>query len=1011
MKQIISIKLLVILAIIVNIQLFAQEEEFATVSVKGKVLGENAEPLSNIELKAFMSNDIALTNAQGEFEIDVVENRTDRITIDEPGYLLKVVAVMNGNLTEENLVLEKQLVFDPANDVELPFRSLKTTRTVSSVYTVTADKLGSFPSGSFLDALSGLVPGMVVVQNTSTPGSESSSVQIQGQSATIYVDGVIRDPSDLIAEEVDKVEILKDQASRAPLGIYGSGPAIWISTRQGDSFNREMGFSAEYGMNMATAIPEYTDAWEYATLYNQAMVNDGFEPYYSDDALNAYKNNADPVNYPNINYLDRYVRPSSPFLKANIHFAGGDEKVNYFSMISYMGSEGLEAVGEKYSSDRLKLRGNVNIKLNELIRMNVNISGMYKGSRNPHENIFILNSVIPANAHPISFNDSLIVSNDYPINIENELVYGGFRESTTLSTQNNATLYFDLSDFVEGLSARASAAFDVTSFITTGKYESAPLYRLVESSTGADSIELVSAEVKVQNKSVLSNNILRKTVASLSLNYDRTFGKHAVASNLSYYQGAFEQNAYTGYQPEKMQDFTLSATYTYDDKYTVQIDQVLSGSMRMPKGKRFSYYPTIGAGWTISNEDFLKESNAIDFLKLNASFGIMGVNDFTYLTGDFLLSDYDTYYLYETLWEQRGSWLSGIAGKFGTPINGYIIKQVASDQYTVPKKRYINVGIQGAMFDNSLTVDLNYYNMSNYDMISQMKSYTPSLFGGGGFLPATNFGEINYWGFDGAVQYTKTVGDFTVSAGANALYHRGKIIEWDEPLNLDDYRKNAGKETDEYVMYNALGLFQNQDEIDASEVYQTFGSVVPGDIKYEDYTGDGIVDEKDMYRTGAHAPRIYYGVNISLSYKGFKIKAVGQGRTDGEMMLAYNSYFNNTGNNQNFSKAVLDSWTESNTDARFPRLTTTSINNMQTSSFWLTDASYFRLKNVEVSYTLPKNISRKMLMGNCTVFLRGSNLFETSELSEFGIDPENNYAGMYTYPIYETYTVGVTCMF
>jgi len=832
--------------------------------------------------------------------------------------------------------------------------------------------------------------------------------------ATIYVDGVIRDPSDLIASEVEKVEVLKDLSARASLGIYGSGPVIWITTRKGESYNREIGFSAEYGMNMATAIPEYVDAFDYANLYNEALVNDGMEPYYTQEALDAYKNNSNPVRYPNIDYRGRYVRPSSPFKKAHISFAGGDDKVNFFSMISYLGTEGLEAIGEKKTSDRLKLRGNVNIKLNDIISMNVNISGMYKGGRSPHQNIFSLISEIPANAHPIDFNDSLIISNDYPINIENEMVYRGFEEQSLLSTQNNATLFFDLSDFIEGLSARASAAFDVTSNIVNGKYESAPLYRLVQSVSGADSIELVSAQVRSQDMSVLSNNILRKTVLTASANYNRTFGKHAVVANLSYYQGQFETNAYTDYQPEKMQDLALNAAYTFDGKYTVQIDQVLSGSMRMPKGKRFSLYPSIGLGWMISNEAFLKDSKAVDFLKLNASFGIMGVNAFN-------LGNYNTYYLYETLWEQSGSWLSGITGKFATPLNGYIIKQAASDNYTVPKVRNLDLALQGSLFKRQLVFDLGYYNTSQYDLISQKQNYVPSLFGGGGFLPATNYGEINFWGFDGAVQWTKELGDVCISAGANALYSRGKYIVVDEPMNLDEYRKYAGKEYDEYVLYHAEGLFQSQDEIDNHPVYQTFGTVQPGDIRYEDYTGDGIVDEKDQYRTGAHAPRFYYGINASVAWKGWKIKVVGQGRADGEQMISsnsyiirdgivslMNSYFSGTGSNQNFSVPMLQRWPESND---FPRVTTTSVNNMQRSSFWLSDASYFRLKNVEVSYTLPKKLSRKFLMGKCTLFVRGSNLFESSALSKYGVDPENIWAGTLSYPIYQTYTVGISCLF
>jgi TonB-linked SusC/RagA family outer membrane protein len=869
-----------------------------------------------------------------------------------------------------------------------------------------------------LESLSGLLPGLVITSQTSQPGSEdyAANATIRGEQAVVYVDGVIRDPSDLSPSEVEKVQVIKDLSGRAALGIYGSQPVLWITTKAGKSYNREMKLNAEYGASSATAIPEYVNAYDYATMYNEALVNDGLAPYYSNEAIQAYKDNSDPTNYPNINYLDKYVRPSAPFRRANINFSGGDNKVNYFSMISYAGSEGLEAVGEKYKSDRFKVRGNVNIKLTDVIDMNVNISGTYKTGRNPHNNIFSSIANLPSNAHPTLYNDQLIISNDYPVNLDNELIYSGFEQSSTLSTENNASLKFDLSEYVNGLSATAAVSFDASSRIVNGKFQNANLYRLTQAG-GITSTELVTAEKVQADLSLVSSYIRRKTVEQVSVNYDRTFDKHTIAANAAFYQGMFEENYYSGYQPEKIQDFSLRANYTYDEKYVVQMDQVLSGSMRMPKGSRFELYPTIGLGWVASKESFLKDNASINFLKVNASLGIIGVNSFN-------LAGYNSYYLYQTLWQTSGSWVSGTNDKKANPLPGYIIKQAGSESYSVPKNCNFNLGLESSLFNNSLAVNLNYYLVDHYNLISQKQYYTPSIFGGGGFLPATNFGEYMQYGFDGMVQYTKSINDFTLSAGINANYMRGKYITVDEPMLEAEYRKYAGKQIDEYMMYAAEGLYQSQAEIDARNVTHTFGEVKPGDIKYTDYNNDGKIDEKDQYRSGAHGQRLFFGANLSVAYKGFKLKVVGQGVTDGSQMIASNSYtivngvaslsnsyFSSTTNKQNFSTAMLDRWSASNTDGTSPRLTTTSTNNMQRSTYWLVDGTYFRLKNVELSYTLPKAASKKLLMGNCTVFARGSNLLEFSNLSKYGVDPENMWAGNSMYPIYSTYTFGITCLF
>ena len=1021
MKKTTIIKLFMIITLLnflVNIDLSAAQDELSTVTIEGKILNQNNLPVSGIIVKAFQSKDMAVTNDSGEFSIKVASAITDQLTISDDSYKSKVIAVVNGRQPEEPIILESINLFDEDESYEVPYRTMKSKNSVLGIDYVTGNQLESYPSNSFYESLAGLLPGVTITTETSEPGSEEALVQIRGEQATVYIDGVIRDAEDLLPAEIERVEVIKDLAGRSMLGISGAAPILWITTKKGESYKQEVRFSVESGISMATAIPEYVDAYNYAILYNEALTNDGYNPYYTDAEIQAYKNNTDPVHYPNIDYINDYFKSSTSYRRAHVSFAGGDDKVNYYSMIGYNGSDGLEAVGESKKYNSIKLRGNVNIKLNDYLKMSVNLTGSYSATRSPYSDIFYLIANTPSNAHPIYYDSMLIISNEYPSNVENSLKYGGFRENAYLSSENDASLFADLSGITQGLKAQLNVSFDGYSNVSDYEYETAALYRIINSSTGADSLQLMIPESIADRKPLGStSSIMKKTVFRGNLSYDRTFDKHLVFADLAYYQGIFDQNnSYAGYQPEKMQDISLRAGYTYNEKYAVQLEQVVSGSMRLPKGSRFSYYPTVALGWVISNEDFMKNIDAINYLKLNASYGIIGQNSFT-------LVGYNAYYLYQTLWERNTdeTWTSGVVGKNGETSIVYQIIQAGSDNYVLPKKRYINVGVQSSLFDNSLAVEINYYRRNNYDLITQKANLIPSLYGVS-FLPASNYGNILYYGFDGAVQYSKTIGDLTLSAGINALYQRGKVIEIDEIEALPDYRKSAGKNIDEFFVYHAEGLYQSQAEIDERNVKQPFGDVKPGDIIYTDYNNDGYVDEKDIYRSGAHTPRLYFGVNVSLAYKGLKLKLVGQGRTNGDIMMAGNSYvisedgvtslantyFSSTGTQQNFSTAMLNRWPVSND---FPRVTTSSVNNMQQSTFWLRDGTYFRLKNIELSYAIPTKTTEKWNMSNLTVFVRGSNVMEFSGLSKYGLDPEDMWAGNLFYPIYRTFTLGVTCKF
>jgi len=993
-----------ILGLLFGGDVWGQAREIPKTVVKGTVVSSQDQPLHGIVVKSFNTNQSVVTDAQGNFEIGVTAGETDRLTVSLNGYKVKVVEVTPGTTTVEPIVVDDYRFVSETNVDALPYRELGSNRIVSAVTTITGDELMSYPSASLLEALSGRLPGLTIEPKSTTPGYESFEAYIRGTGATIYVDGIIRDVSGLSASEVQEVQVIRDLSGRAMLGLSGSGPVIWITTRKGSSFNREMKVSAEYGVSIPATMPKYLDSYNYANLLNEALENDGFDTWYTPADLAAYQNHSNLLTHPDVDYYGEYVAKSAPFRRASVSFEGGDKRVTYFSMFDYVGGAGLENVGEKVKNNRYKLRGNVAIKLNDFMNLSINIAASLNKQRFPNVssgagvyNMFDILSVYPSNAHPIYADTLLVRSDNFPVNLTNELAYSGFGDGMILNAQNNARLEVDLGSIIKGLKAFGNASFDVSNTIINSKGGTAALYRL----QGMTPVRVVDAVV-VPTMSLGNYDVLKRTAGYAGLNYEREFGRSSLAADAVFYAALEEFTSDDDwYQPSKVEDLSMRLNYGFDNRYVAQLDLVYSGSNRMPAGKRFSLYPTAGIAWIASNEEFLSASTTVDYLKVYGSAGIMGVNDY-YLQG------YNPFYLHETLWTQTDGWNSGVASNAGEWVNIYKLVQTGSEDFVLPKRRFINTGVQAQLFGKALDVEVNYFNERNYDKISNKGASTPSIIGSPQFLPATNYGEDMRWGIDGLVQWNKRIGDFSYGIGGNVLYIRGKYLVVDEPAALPEYQKATGTDMDAFWLYKAEGLFQTAGEITSRGITQSWGALQPGDIRYTDINDDNVVDELDVSVTDYHSPRVFYGLNLSVGYKGFGIYALGQGEADGSVMLYNNRYFMVNGTGQNYSELMLDRFPVTND---YPRLTTVSLNNYQYSTFWVAKAAYFRLKNIEVSYTFPVSASRRLAMNNLRIFARGTNLAAISSLKKYSVDPENINAGITGYPLFRTITAGVSCKF
>jgi len=984
---------------------YAQTDtEYRTVS--GQIVDKDNEPVAKAKVITVLAKNVVETGENGEFTVEISGEEADFLRVVKKGYESQSMFV-SADL-EAPIVLQEAPYLYGTNDLKIPYLDLKSSKNVSAINTITGEELRTFPSIQFLEALEGRLPGLTMSQNDYTPGAEWVTGLVRGEPAIYYIDGIQRNPRDLTVYEIDKVEVIKDFSGRATLGISGASPIVWITTIKGQENKNEINITAETGYSEAANLPNYLDSYNYATLYNEALANDGLDPLYSQEALDAYQTGNNTLRYPNVDYYDRYVKDFSRFTRANVDFQGGSDKVTYFSNLNYVGSGGYEEVGQETTYDRYKIRGNVDIKLTDFMRMNINLSGTYGRAEFPNQgdgaaryNMFSILSSYPSNATPIWYEDQLIVSDNYPVNLTNELVYGGYAESTELNTQNLVSLLIDLESVAKGLEFYASAALDANNVLVNNLGGTAALYRRV---TGTDNeLERVVEQEVQSNMYNGDDSYDRRISAMANLSYKFVKEEHDLDLDLSYYQSMQENRVVIrNYQPDRIQDLGFRANYLYDGKYALQFDASYTGNMRLPDGERFNFYPTVGAAWNVSEESFLKNSNVVDYLKLYSSYGIMGVNNFNFG------GTYNPYYLYETLWQNVGTWTSGIEGQRSGADNIYEVLQYGSTGFSLPERQYFNIGFKSEFFDRKIALEANYFDQKDVDILSPMSNFTPSIYGTGGFLPIQNFEEFRRYGVDGMVQYNDEFGDFKVSLGVNAMYLRSENLVVDEPAALAEYRQRAGNGDDVLFGYNALGLYQSQSEIDSRGVTQSWGTLAPGDIMYEDYNNDGVITEQDIHAIG-HAPRIAYGINISLAYKGFDLFVSANGRANGEVMLN-GTYFQNNTTNNNYSEAMLDRWPVSN---NMPRLTTVSQNNYQTSSFWLEDGAYLNLRNVQLGYTFPNSISRKLNMQELKLFLRGRNLASFSKIhSEYGLNPEYlSLLGINAYPISRTLTFGLSTKF
>lgn len=1004
----IYIILMLLLPFFSESNIYAQKRSKQYSEIKAKVVDKEGNPIQSVRITVDEGIFESSTDKQGKFSLKVTDNST--LVFDVPGFEPQYLGV---SVIKQNpvVVMEKSIPYGGVKDeVELPFRKTIAREIVGATSTIDEDAISSSNQMNVLNILSGKAPGLNVSQVPTEPGRSATVLNIRGlsRSATdnaplIIIDGIERPLEDLTPEEIESITVLKDATSKILYGPKAVNGVLLVKTKRGIKYKRDRQFNIEFGAQTPVRMPEYLNSADYATMYNQARINDGLSPYYTQTDIDGYRMGTNPVLYPDVDFHKLCLNDHMSYRKAIAQFRGGNESAQYYVNATYAGYGGYEAVGKNNTSNKFNLRVNLDYKVNDWLKAFVDIAGQmefYTTNYMSADKLFSRLSSHRPNAYPIKFSDpgnpgteiygamenaNLSSSRE---NIYAEMALGGFKENTVRKGQTNIGFDLSLDRYVKGLSAKAYVTFDVYNYLVVGKNENFSSYRPIFNENSLIGKELLTVEKKVSDKSRIADQMYRNYGYFGQLSYDRTFqAKHQLKSDLVIFQSRRENLGSS--QDDVNRTFALRTNYVYNKKWIAELDMAVMGSSRFTKGNRYGYFPTVGVAWIASEEKFLKDKEWLDFLKIKASTGLLGTDN------------YFDFFLFESRWNTSQS--THFGPKLEEDVNTSTLVHVGNPDLTWEKSFEINIGAE-ASFLNCLTADFNYFNNYRYDILTPTTSFSSI---NGGELMYRNYGSVRNQGVELALEYSGNIGKLHYSIGGNTIWSKAVYEKTDDMEGLSSNRKKEGKPVDTRFGLIAEGLFKSGDEIAAHPV-QDFGPVQIGDVKYANINNDHHINENDMLPIGNEYPRFQFGLNINLAYKGFELSLSGSG------MAQYDIYLNNSyywmREDQKYSTFVKNYFNPSTGEGKFPRLTTQqNQNNYRSSSLWMRSGNFFKLRDAMLSYSLPQNITNKMTLKQVKLFVRGSNLFTISSIKD--LDPEYIDAGVTGYPFFRSFTGGINVVF
>ena len=872
-------------------------------------------------------------------------------------------------------------------------------QSTSAVSVITSESTNKRSAKNIGNSILGQGSGLISLQNSGNYAGINPTFYIRGMQSLdgntplFVVDGIERDIQYISAEEVESVSVLKDAAATALYGYKGANGVVLITTKRGKFNSKEIKVNLDHAINFMAHKPKFVDAQTYAKAMNEAYANDGFEnPRYTQEEVDAFGSGKYPYLYPNVNWVDETFRNHSVTNMLNASFTGGGEKFKYYALLDLQYDNGFVKnpdTHEGYSTNNKYVKGNLRMNMDMILSKNttmkVNLLGVLAESNAPGNSANLWDMVysLPSAAFAVKGEDGKWGGNSTWAGTVNPVAQSqdaGYSRNHNRGIYTDLTIRQELPAVLKGLAVQGRIAYDHFSNI----YENYSKTYVYGSPTVADWLNgepqlgkaFTGGSESDLGASISTNSFSRRFHIDASADYQNTFGAHSIYSQLKYdyeFSDEFAINS-TLYR----QNISWYTHYGLLDRYFLDLVLVESGSNRLAPGSKWALSPTVSAAWVLSKENFMKNLNWVDFLKLRASYGIIQT--------DILPESGWMYYMQQ--YQTTGGtypFNSGFQSDFGRTY----LDAIATSGLTREKAAKFNAGVDATLFGGlDFSFDGFYQRRSNI-WVSTAGKYSSEL---GVDAPYEGDGIVDSWGWEASLDYNKQIGDVKFNIGANIDYYRSQIKEQDEAPKLYPNLVTTGHRVSQLFGYKAIGFFKDQADIDASKPQLLGSTPRPGDIKYEDVNGDGQIDTNDKTAIGYStvAPEIYYNIHLGVEWKGLGIDAMFQGTGRYTGVLSTKSMYKPLVGNTTISQYYYDNrWTpETASTAKFPALSSTSnANNYNTNTLWMFDRSFFKLRNIEVYYNFPKAmLAKTKLLNAAKLYVRGVDLFSFDHLDES--DPE-----------------------
>ena len=985
------------------------------ISVSGTIVDELDQPMVGVSVveRDNVSNGV-VTDAQGRFSLRV-KNLHSAIQTSYIGYETQILQVT----ARPMFITMEPSATNVEEVVVVGYGVQKKQSVVGAISSASSEDLKQMGSPNLSTALAGKVAGVTFTVPSGRPGSDDADIYVRGiatmsgdSAPLILVDGVERDYSQVDPEDVAQLSVLKDASATAVYGVRGANGVILITTKRGSKGAPKFNMSYTFTLQQPTRLPHHLGSYEHAVLRNEALANDGALPAFTDEDIEHSRLGDSPYTHPDNDYVKDFLRKVTPMHKLNINVRGGTDNVRYYVALSGLSQEGIyKQFDGRYPSNanfkRINLRANLDFSLTKTTELSLDLNGRLDQKQNNSQglednSIFTMMYETPPMAYPYRLPDGSYgaASDSETDNLMAMLSDWGYSRLATNTLEGTVKLNQKLDFITKGLSARGMVSFN--SYYDDGTKVSyrPPTYRYI-----SETEKVIAKEETAPSISSLGGKgHRRRTNIEVGVDYNRTFGDHAVTAMALYTQTRENTNATL---PRAFLGFAARATYAYKSKYLAEVNLGYNGSDQFAEGHRYALFPSFAVGYVLSNEEFMQQAlPSVTFLKLRATYGEVG--------NDKIGSDR---FLYLQTYDKDGQYFFGKDNSFGG-MAALVEGALGNTNVTWEIGKKANVGFDLTLFDK-LTFNVDFFR-ENREKIFISRNTTPQILGVG--TAKENLGRVRNQGFEVEASYRGVVSkNFNWFVSGMFSYSKNKVLYKDEVEPRYEYLRQTGKPIGQFFGKTVLRYYLPDDFIMEDgvrvlrpELPQPQYPVQPGDFMYWDRNNDGAIDTYDEGPIGkSKIPRFVYNMTVGFNLWQFDFRMMWQG-AGGNSKLMTKSLYEPVRERNRFQDIHLYRWTEerwlNGEEIRYPRLSSTTNNHNQcTNTFYLKDGDYLRLKSIELGYTFNKRQLRFLGLSSVRIYVGGNNLLTFSEIKNF--DPEMGDETGYFYPQLKMWNFGINVNF